>query len=116
MPHLVCLWAALTVRVWRVAVTQTVGQHPGVGEGRVRVQVVTAGVSWPPAPGRDIGLGGPARGHHRPMGGRGGGGAQRGVVGQAACALLVNEEGVDPEVEQLAIANIARPENRIIEC
>ena len=50
------------------------------------------------------------------MGGRGGGGAQRGVVGQAAGALLVNEEGVDPEVEQLAIANIARPENRIIEC
>ena len=50
------------------------------------------------------------------MGGRGGGGAQRRVVGEAAGPLLVNEEGVDPEVEQLAIANIARPENRIIEC
>ena len=34
-------------------------------------------------------------------------------MGQAARALLVNEESVDPEVEQLAIANIARPENRI---
>ena len=35
-------------------------------------------------------------------------------MGEAACPLLVYEEGVHPEVKQLAITNVARPENRII--
>ena len=35
-------------------------------------------------------------------------------MGQRAAALLVDEEGVHPEVKQLAITNVARPENRII--
>lgn len=34
-------------------------------------------------------------------------------MSQGARPLLINEEGVDPEVKQLPIANIARPENRI---
>ena len=34
-------------------------------------------------------------------------------MSQGAGPLLINEVGVDPEVKQLPIANIARPENRI---
>jgi len=100
---------AATCHVLAMVVTQGVSQYPGWGQGRVQatstivgaptVALLRAGVR--PA---QLGL---------DQGGAGAGTRQRHLglgraVRQGARPLLVNEEGVDPEVEQFASSHVAR--------
>jgi len=109
------------VRGAGVARAEGVPQHAGVRQRRVRPAAVVGGPAvplpvlcrggWRPPRPR------PADGDGGGDGGRGGGGleggaargGEGGAVGEAAGALLVDEEGVHPEVEQFVTVDVPRP-------